>query len=390
MQTELRSMDLVVFSHLRWDFVFQRPQHLMTRSARARRVFFFEEPHYGPINKAHLYMKDSGDVRVAIPYLPEGTSAEEQAVLLRELLDEMIEDEGIRNFTSWYYTPMALAFTRHLTPAAVIYDCMDELSLFKGAPSALLRYEDELFKRADVIFTGGYSLWEAKRHRHPRVHAFPSSINFGHFARAREAQTCPEDQLCIPGPRLGFFGVLDERFDTELLRSMAALRSHWNFVMIGPVVKIDPMALPQAANIHYLGQKDYADLPSYLAGWDVAMMPFALNESTRFISPTKTPEYLAAGRPVVSTPIRDVVRSYGDAGIVHIAETPEEFVRCAEQAMKEGASNPSWLSRVDSYLADKSWDETWRSMMKHEIAVRRAKGKRDASERENWIEIASL
>jgi UDP-galactopyranose mutase len=243
---------------------------------------------------------------------------------------------------------------------------MDELSLFRGAPPSLLERERRLLKRADLVFTGGQSLYEAKRERHPAVHAFPSSIDAGHFGRARRATAEPADQAAIPRPRLGYFGVIDERIDLDLLAAAADARPDWNWVMIGPVVKIDPATLPRRSNLHYLGMKDYADLPAYLAGWDVALMPFATNESTRFISPTKTPEYLAGGRPVVSTSIRDVVRPYGDLDLVAIADDPEAFVAAAERSLARFGPGESereeWLRRVDAFLAGGSWDRTFRQM----------------------------
>nr|MDQ3805554.1 glycosyltransferase family 1 protein [Acidobacteriota bacterium] len=326
-------VDLVCLSHLRWDFVFQRPQHLLTRCAQGRRVFFIEEPIYGDELRLDVSACEGG-VRVVVPRLPQQARGDSEG-LQRTLLDQLFAEHIVRDHVLWYYTPMPLAWTRHLDPLAVVYDCMDELSAFKGAPPELKEREAELFRRADLVFTGGRSLYEAKREQHPEVYAFPSSIDRAHFAQARETAADPPDQADIPHPRLGFFGVVDERLDIELLDAVAAARPHWQFVIIGPVVKIDPETLPRRQNIHYLGAKQYQELPSYIAGWDVATLLFAMNDSTRFISPTKTPEYLAAGKPVVSTPIRDVVRPYGEAGLVRIAATPAEFVAAAEAALSE-------------------------------------------------------
>ncbi len=363
--------DLVCLSHLRWDFVYQRPQHLMTRFAGDRRVFFVEEPIFfepgaeeGP---ARLDLSERpGGVRVAVPRLPRGLSPEETEAAQRDLLQGLLADQGIADYVLWYYTPMALGFSADLAPAAVVYDCMDELSLFRGAPPSLLDRERRLLEVADLVFTGGQSLYEAKRERHAAVHAFPSSIEAEHFGRARRPAPEPADQAAIPRPRLGYFGVIDERIDLELLAAAADLRPDWQWVMLGPVVKIDPASLPRRSNLHYLGMKAYDDLPSYLAGWDAALMPFARNESTRFISPTKTPEYLAGGRPVVSTPIRDVVRPYGDLELVEIAEDPESFVAAAERAMgrhgEGGTEREEWLRRVDELLARGSWSRTFRQM----------------------------
>ena len=353
--------DLVCLSHLRWDFVYQRPQHLLSRFAKERRVFFVEEPTFaeGPMH-LDVSRRDCG-VSVVVPRLPkelEGSEALDS--IQRAMIDRLFTNHKIGNHILWYYTPMAIAWTKHLRPLATVYDCMDELSAFKGAPRALKEREAELFKRADLVFTGGQSLYEAKREQHRNVYAFPSSIDAPHFAQARCINFDPADQKEIPHPRLGFFGVIDERLDIELVDEVARLRPDWHLVMIGPVVKIDPASLPRRANIHYLGGKDYKELPSYLAGWDIALLPFALNESTRFISPTKTPEYLAAGRPVVSTSIRDVVRPYGETGLVHIADTPAEFVTAIEAALREDAA--ARLEQVDAFLSQTSWDRTWGRM----------------------------
>lgn len=284
------------------------------------------------------------------------------ASLQKQLLTDLMAQYHIEEYMAWYYTPMALNFTRDLKPRAIIYDCMDELSAFRGAPPGLRAAEVELFGKADLVFTGGRSLYQSKKYQHHSVHCFPSSIDQTFFAAARSHDhEEPADQASIPSPRLGYCGVLDERMDFELLSQVAEIRPAWQLVMIGPVVKISMSDLPQRANIHYLGAKQYKELPSYLAGWDVGLLPFARNESTRFISPTKTPEYLAAGLPVVSTPITDVVDPYGTAGLVEIAETPEQFVQSAERAM-ELRSSPERLERTDRFLRTISWDLTWEGM----------------------------
>jgi len=359
---ETEPPDLLCFSHLRWDFVYQRPQHLLSRCARKRRVFFVEEPVFGNGSLSLEVNESTRNLYVVVPHLPDGLRSEvATTAVLKEMIHRMIRDYQIRDYICWYYTPMALDFTRGLTPVATVYDCMDELSAFKGAPESLSLRERELFKMADLVFTGGHSLYEAKRTQHHSVHAFPSSIDREHFMKARQPLAEPMDQEAIPHPRLGFFGVIDERFDAELLKQAATLRPDWQFVMIGPVVKIHPETLPRRPNIHYLGSKTYQQLPAYISGWDVALLPFAQNESTRFISPTKTPEYLAAGKPVVSTPIRDVVRPYGELGLVSIANNAVEFVAAAEAALQQ-KTDPSWLSEVDAFLADMSWDGTWSQM----------------------------
>jgi glycosyltransferase involved in cell wall biosynthesis len=353
---------LICFSHLRWNFVFQRPQHLMCRFARDMNVIFWEEPvDIGARETAYLQVREAADapnVRVAVPHLPEGMPEDAREAALSRLLDAHVA--SVRGaLIAWYYTPMMLPFSRHIDFDLTVYDAMDELSKFKFAPAKLIENEAELLMRADIVFTGGSSLYEAKKDRHDSVHCFPSSVDRAHFFKARAELFDPADQEDLPRPRLGFYGVVDERFDTELLDRVAAARPDWSFVIVGPVVKISEDELPKRPNIHYLGSKTYEQLPYYLAGWDVALMPFAMNESTQFISPTKTPEYLAGGKPVVSTPIKDVVRHYGQLEGVKIASTAEEFVAACEEALELSRRPQSgWLAEADLMLSATSWDTT--------------------------------
>jgi glycosyltransferase involved in cell wall biosynthesis len=354
--------NLICFSHLRWNFVFQRPQHLMSRFARDMRVIFWEEPiEIGRKETAYLQVRDADafpNVRLVVPHLPQGMPDDAREAALKRLLDAHVA--SLRGpLVTWYYTPMMLPFSRHLETDAVVYDAMDELSKFRFAPTKLLELEQELIDRADVVFTGGSSLYEAKKDRHDNVHCFPSSVDRAHFCKARSRLFDPADQEDLPRPRLGFYGVIDERFDTELLDQIAAMRPNWSFVMVGPVVKISDDDLPRRPNIHYLGSKTYAELPAYLSGWDVALMPFAMNESTQFISPTKTPEYLAGGKPVVSTPIKDVVRHYGQLQGVKIASDADRFVAACEEALDLSRDPESgWLAEADLMLSAASWDTT--------------------------------
>lgn len=364
LSTFLDVPDLVCLSHLRWSFVYQRPQHLLTRCAQKQRVFFFEEPVLSADTREWLDVSQhSTEVWVVVPHLNEGLSQEAINTAQQRMIDRLFREQGIHNYLLWYYTPMAMGFTSHLKPRAIVYDCMDELSAFKKAPLTLREREADLFSRADLVFTGGQSLYEAKCDQHLNVYAFPSGVDVAHFGQARKQTADPADQANIPHPRLGFYGVIDERMDLDLLDGVAAARPDWQLVIIGPVAKIDPAVLPRRQNIHYLGSKDYQELPNYLAGWDVALLPFARNDSTRFISPTKTPEYLAAGKPVVSTSILDVVRPYGQEGLVAIADTVPEFVAAAEAAMKQDAQASGWLNQVDAFLEKHSWDHTWARMM---------------------------
>jgi UDP-galactopyranose mutase len=240
---------------------------------------------------------------------------------------------------------------------------MDELSNFKFAPPSIKHLEKELFNKADIVFTGGHNLYLAKKDCHHNIYSFPSSIDKEHFIQARNKMDDPEDQALLPHPRLGFYGVIDERFDLQLIAEVAERKPEWQFIIIGPVIKIYPETLPRLSNIHYLGSKKYNDLPGYLSGWDIALIPFVINNSTRYISPTKTPEYLAGGKPVISTSIRDVVEPYGVNGLVHIADNADDFIQAAEKELNR-TNNIQWLTSVDSFLSGNSWDKTWNQMVK--------------------------
>ena len=354
---------LICFSHLRWNFVWQRPQHLMARFARSMRVLFWEEPRFAEDRAAptlDVAPCATTGVVVLTPVLPSGLAGSAADKAVRELLNAFLAGEP-GPFVRWYYTPMMLPLSEHVPATCVVYDCMDELAAFKAPPAGLLDLEARLLQEADLVFTGGRSLYESKRATRPDSHLFPSSVDVPHFATARLPGATAANQADLPGPRLGYCGVIDERMDLDLLAAVADARPEWSIVMVGPVVKIAADDLPRRANIHYLGGRTYDELPTYLRGWDVALMPFAINEATRFISPTKTPEYLAAGCPVVSTPVVDVVRGYGTLEGVGIAGDADAFVAACEQALMlrpDGA----WRDAADAVLAEGSWDRTFGRM----------------------------
>jgi UDP-galactopyranose mutase len=343
--------------------VFQRPQHLLTRFSKDYRVYFVEEPIFNAARNEYIIdqNKDHPNLFVVVPHIKTGTPEEERNLIMKELMNELILKENMNHYISWYYSPMSLYWSEHLSPEMIVYDCMDELSAFKFAPIELKKKEIELMGLADVVFTGGRTLFEAKKHAHPNIFCFPSSIDKDHFSLARTMDVEPHDQKGISHPRLGFFGVIDERLDIELIEKLSKLRPDWDIILVGPIIKIDPATLPQRQNIHYLGGKDYKELPAYLSGWDIAILPFAKNESTRFISPTKTPEYLAGGKPVISTSITDVVNPYGLKGLVEIADTAEEFIAAAEGIFQNDVPLKR-IQKADDFLANISWDETWKEM----------------------------
>lgn len=352
---------LLVFSHLRWDFVFQRPQHLLTSLASCYRVLFIEEPVFQE-GEAGLHLSyPAANVTVARPHTEVSKPGfhDDQITLLQPLIEACCADDD--EIIVWFYTPMALPLLSAVKPALIIYDCMDELAAFDHAPRQLLQRESALLSSADLVFTGGPSLYEAKKGRHASVHCFPSSVDTVHFEQALDRSNDHPLQEAIPHPRLGYYGVIDERMDTVLIGELAAAHPEWHFIYVGPVVKIDPASLPRAENIHYFGQQPYQALPQFLAGWDVCLMPFMLNESTRFISPTKVLEYMAAEHPVVSTAITDVVQPYGD--LVFIANDRRDFIRCCEQALALPSDAYEMMQkRMRARVSVTSWASTAEKM----------------------------
>lgn len=362
---------LLVFSHLRWGFVYQRPQHLLARLAEQWRVVYVEEPVRcdGP---AHLEVREiSSHLTVLVPHTPVAAVGfhDDQLAVLQPLLSTALRVRGLQVDVAWLYTPMALPLAKSFTPTCLVYDCMDELSGFKDAPRQLRQRESALLKEAAEVFTGGPSLYEARRDLHPSVHCFPSAVDASHFSPvnlvpdSEHAKAAAALQDHLPRPRLGFFGVIDERLDLELVAAVADQHPEWAVVMAGPVVKIDAALLPQRPNIHWLGMQPYERLPYLLAGWDLCLMPFALNEATRFISPTKTLEYMAGDKPVVSTPVRDVISLYGAA--VAVAPAPLPFVHACESVLAETAAarcmrNSEMLNTVSMH----SWQRTAAAMDK--------------------------
>ena len=352
---------IIVFSHLRWNFVYQRPQHLISRLARHHRVIFMEEPMPSAESDRLEHLYPAPGIEVLRPHLTGAASGfhDDQLPMMASQLADFIREQGIEDYYVWFYTPMALPLAKDLQPRAVIYDCMDELSAFKNAPRQLIQRENALYQLADLVLTGGASLYQSKRERHPNVHCFASSVDAAHFSGASGSEVGEDHpaQAALSHPRLGFYGVIDERIDLDLVAALADTHPEWSIVMVGPVVKISENSLPSRSNLHWLGQRSYDELPQLVAGWDVCLLPFALNEATRFISPTKTLEYMAAGKPAVSTRIRDVAEPYGQ--IVKIADTSLQFIQACEAVL--GESQTARLARaaqMQQVVAGTSWDAT--------------------------------
>jgi len=357
---------LIVFSHLRWNFVYQRPQHLLSRLAQHYPVLFVEEPLPGGQGPARLECSQvATHVTVARPHTGIDASGfhDDQLPVLRGLIADHLRDELITDCIAWFYTPMALPLLDELDPRAVVFDCMDDLSALADAPKQLRQREAALLTAADLVLAGGPSLYDAKRALHHNVICLPSAVDAQHFApqiaasRLDAMLQAEQIQGRIPGPRLGFFGVIDERVDLGLLDAIAQAEPDWQIVMVGPVVKIDPATLPQRPNIHWLGQQPYALLPQLVADWDVCLLPYAMNEATRFISPTKTLEYMAAEKPIVSTAVHDVVAMYGD--VVRIGHDLPSFIDCCHWALSEtGFKRAERIGDMLATVSRFSWDNT--------------------------------
>jgi len=345
--TKRESYDMVVFCHLRWGFVYQRPQHIISRIAKDKKVLLIEEPWLrDDTRESRLEIIDE-NLHILQPNVMR---IEDIGGILAQYCDKNIE-------TGWFYSASFIPLLEYFSFNTVIYDCMDELSMFKGAPESLIEQEKYLMSLADVVFTGGKSLYESKAQFHDNVYCFPSSVDRVHFAKALNGIAVPSD-MPSGKPVVGYFGVIDERINMELVNEVALLRPEINFVMIGPLAKIGEHELANQPNIYYAGMKDYLDLPAYLKGFDVAMMPFALNDATRYISPTKTLEYMAAGKPIVSTPIIDVVRDY--SGCVSIVETAAQFATAIDAALQADPLVRS--AQYNAILETTSWDATVQKM----------------------------
>lgn len=344
----LTAYDMIVFCHLRWDFVYQRPQHLISRLSQKFKILVVEEPigkRADADNKPEI-REISASLHIMRPKIEH----------LQELGNYLKKHLKLNQYRiAWFYSAAFSSVLDEINFETVVYDCMDELSLFKGASPELIKQEEYLLSAADVVFTGGKSLYESKKVKHHHVYCFPSSIDAAHFSKALEENLPkPEDLEIIENPIIGYFGVIDERIDLALIEKTAQQLPSYAFVMIGPICKIGEEDLPQAENIYYLGMKSYEELPYYLRYFDFAMMPFALNDATKFISPTKTLEYMAAMKPIVSTKIKDVVRDYSNS--INLIENSEDFVNAIRSPMTD------YEVEYEKILENTSWDKTAEKM----------------------------
>jgi glycosyltransferase involved in cell wall biosynthesis len=368
---KIDSYPILAHSHLAWDWVWQRPQQFLSRLSRTHRVLFIESPMPGnDARTTQVTMRESPDfpnivvlqVKVPPTRWSDGSWVDKER---RRVVQSLLAGPLGRNFAApvqWFYDPMAVtAFAGHLEERAIVYDCMDELSLFRGAPLELVRRERELLAVADVVFAGGPKIWKAKRLLNQNCFCFGCGVDEKHFGRARDGELAlPPDIADLPRPIFGYIGVVDERVDYELLAQLADAASG-SVVMIGPWTKVDPATFPRRENLHWFGGRDYAELPAYAKAFDVCLMPFAMNEATRFINPTKALEYMATGKPIVATPVEDVVSQFNE--IVMIAHEPDEFVAACQSV----AAHPP-RGRIERGLAlvrRSSWESIVAKLEEH-------------------------
>ncbi|WP_024891064.1 glycosyltransferase [Luteimonas huabeiensis] len=356
---------IVVHCHLRWDFVWQRPQQILSRLARHHRVLFIEDPLAGDGERAQLDLSEPvpGVVRL-VPRLPRSAGERDvdaQWRLLRPLIEAALAEHPLlkdrfRAPVQWFYSPMpAPALLGAFGACGTVYDCMDELANFRFAAADLPERERQLLARADVVFTGGHELFRSKSRHHPTVYFHGCGVDVAHFAKAQaEATRVPEALAALPGPVFGYVGVIDERLDYALIESLARAFPRASVAMVGPLAKVEREDLPDLPNIHWFGQQPYERLPALIKGFDVCLMPFALNEATRYINPTKTLEYMAAGKPVVSTAVADVVRNF--SAFVAVARSPAEFLDAVAQAAR--APHAERLQAARAHAQGATWDAT--------------------------------
>jgi glycosyltransferase involved in cell wall biosynthesis len=364
---------IIVHCHLRWEGVWQRPQQFLSRLSKRHEILFVEGPLLHDSNEPPHYTLKSAPEHPAITIMQthfpssrfqDGQWVDEKRLeLLKEALNGPLKGKFNRPI-QWFYDPMAApAHMGKVNDIAIVYDCMDELSQFRFAPPEIITRERQLLANADVVFAGGRKMCESKSRYNRNCHFYGCGVDVKHFSRARLPETqIPEDVSFGEGQLvLGYFGVVDERLDYDLIAKLADANASWHIAMIGPTCKVDPAALPQRPNIHWLGRREYAQLPEYTKGFDVSLMPFALNEATEYINPTKALEYMATGRPIVSTAVPDVVSNFNT--VVKIARTPEEFVEmCSTECLEP---DEAAVARGIQMAADNQWDSIVQKLEGH-------------------------
>ncbi|HVE49429.1 MAG TPA: glycosyltransferase [Casimicrobiaceae bacterium] len=370
-------LPIVCHSHLRWDFVWQRPQQVLARLADRHRVAFVEEPITdAAATRLEISEPTCNVVRVVPHVRGPGGDVDAQCSQLRPLLQRALREHPLctgrfGRVIQWFYSPMvAPGFLGSFDTATVVYDCMDELSKFRFAPKDLEQREVTLLSAADIVFAGGHRLSTRKSRQHPNVHFYGCGVDVDHYARSRDAATAlPADVAALPHPMLGYFGVVDERLDYSLIDELARAFAHGSIVIVGPLAKVDRENLPTHRNLHWLGQRTYQELPAYVKAFDACLMPFALNDATEYINPTKALEYMAAGKPVISTAVPDVIRNF--APVAQVARSHAEFIALAARAC--AAPDAALLAAGLELAREATWESVVAAMRARMLEAVRAR-----------------
>jgi glycosyltransferase involved in cell wall biosynthesis len=365
-----RTAPIIALCHLSWNWVWQRPQQFLSRLAKTHPILFVETYCSDtPTGFIRLHSPEGHpNVTVCETHLPASRWSDGRFIdrERRRLLRNTLANELAGRFDDailWFNDPMAVtAFAGYLDESLIVYDCMDELSQFKGAPPALIEREYELLEVADVVFCGGRKMRDKRVRINPNSHFYGTGVDCRHFGSARSPSLAVDSAIAaLRGPVLGYFGVVDERIDYELLAALADADPTWHVVMVGPTAKVDPAQFPRRSNLHFLGGRPYAQLPAITKGFSVCLMPFALNEATEYINPTKALEYMAAGRPVVSTALDEVKSNFKT--VARIAGSHREFIAMCRREVD--SPSQTRIERGLSLASENTWEAIVAKMERH-------------------------
>ena len=365
-----RGRPIIAICHLSWDWVWQRPQQFLSRLSETHPVLFVETHCTStPVSftrtraARHYHQVTILEIHLPAQHWSDGEYIDKER---RRVLKDRLTGEFNGRFDDailWFNDPMAVtAYAGQLGEHMIVYDCMDELSQFHGAAPELIERERELTRIADVVFCGGRKMRDKRLSLNPNTHFYGTGVDCDHFGSSLSDQLSVSPEIAeLPGKVLGYFGVVDERLDYDLITALADACADWSIAMVGPVAKINPTSLPRRPNLHWLGARPYEQLPAITKGFDVCLMPFAINAATEYINPTKALEYMAAGRPVVATAINEVKSNF--SGVSRIARNHDDFIKlCRREARSPSRSR---IQRGLKLAADNTWEAITAKMQGH-------------------------
>ena len=340
----------------------------MRRLARDRQVFFVEEPRVTKGEPFTVVRRVEPNLHVVSLRVPAHLSARALENAQRRCVASLTPKD--EHPLLWIYSPAASRAARDLEPSLVVYDCVADHASRAGATATMKENERSLLASADLVLTAGTALFEAKRAHNVSTYPLPSSVDVAHFARARSPRN--EDRAgllsglrAIPGPRVGFLGSIDDRVDLDLVDRLAEARPGLHIVLCGALSGVTRWTLPDRPNVHYVGAQDYDDLPEHVASWDAAIFPFRGDVATRRSEPSGLLACLAAGKPIVSTPL-DELGPYVAQDLVTVAH-PAQFAAAVDAALRQARSPAVMNGRRrarEQLLARTSWDRTCSAMFR--------------------------